>query len=105
MANLNQSGCEDLIMEYIKQGLKENQNMLSITLNENVMEKVHIMAKLTRKTPEEVVNDTLWENLRKITDVSQKFDGDRLWDMLEHDNPEGDDILDELSNVNKLLHD
>lgn len=104
-ANLNQSGYEDLIVEYIKKGLNEVDNMSNITLNENVMEKVNIMARLTEKTPEEVVNDTLWENLRKITDVSQKFDGDRLWNMLEHDNPEGDDILDELSNVNKLLHD
>ena len=34
-----------------------------------------------------------------------EFDGDKLWEMLDHDNPEGDDILDELSKVNQLMRD
>lgn len=91
-----ESVCSDLIVEYVKQGLKERDNMVNITLNDNVMEKVNIMAKLTKKTPEEVVNDTLWDNLRKIIDVPDVIDYDKIWNMLEHDNPEGDDILDNL---------
>ena len=73
--------------------------------DDNVMEKVNIISKLTDRTPEEVVNDTLWDNLRKIEDVPVEFDGDKLWEMLDHDNPEGDDILDELSKVNQLMRD
>ena len=70
--------------------------MLNISLNDNVVEKVNIMSKLTDRTPEEVVNDTLWENLRKIEDVPDEIDYEKIWNMWEHDNAEGDDILDNL---------
>ncbi|MBE6500784.1 MAG: hypothetical protein E7Z80_09670 [Methanobrevibacter thaueri] len=70
--------------------------MLNVSLNDDVAEKVKIMSKLTDRTPEEVVNDTLWENLRKIEDVPDDIDYEKIWNMLEHDNPEGDDILDNL---------
>ena len=70
--------------------------MLNVSLNDDVAEKVKIMSKLTDRTPEEVVNDTLWENLRKIEDVPEDIDYEKIWNMLEHDNPEGDDILDNL---------
>ena len=103
-ASLNKSSYLDLVVEYIKKGLKRD-NMSMISLNENVMEKVNIMSKLTDRTPEEVVNDTLWNNLRKIEDVPKDFDGEKLWNLLDHDNPEGDNILDELRNVNQLLRD
>ena len=49
--------------------------MLMVALNENVMEKVNIKCKLSNKTPEEVVNDVLWDQLRKIEDISDDFDG------------------------------
>lgn len=100
-----ESDCRDLIVECIEKGLKGSENMSMVSLNDNVMEKVNIISKLTDRTPEEVVNDTLWDNLRKIEDVPVEFDGDKLWEMLDHDNPEGDDILDELSNVNQLMRD
>ncbi len=100
-----ESDCRDLIVEYIEKGFKGSENMSMVSLNDNVMEKVNIISKLTDRTPEEVVNDTLWDNLRKIEDVPVEFDGDKLWEMLDHDNPEGDDILDELSNVNQLMRD
>jgi len=100
-----ESDCRDLIVEYIEKGLKGRDNMSMVSLNDNVMEKVNIISKLTDRTPEEVVNDTLWDNLRKIEDVPVEFDGDKLWEMLDHDNPEGDDILDELSKVNQLMRD
>ena len=70
--------------------------MSCIEINENVMEKVHIMARLTKKTPEEVVNDTLWDNFENIVDIPDELDYDAIWNMLEHDKPEGDDVLDNL---------
>ena len=91
-----------MIEKYIRQGLKEDDAMLMIGLNENVMEKVNIMSKLTHKTPEEVVNDALWNQFEKIEDVPDEIDYDKIWDMLEHDKPEGDDVLDKLSRINKL---
>ena len=94
-----ESDCSDLIVEYVKRGLKERDNMVNIALNDNVMEKVKIMSKLTDRTPEEVVNDTLWDNLRKIVDVPDEIDYDKIWSMLDHDKPEGDDILDNLARL------
>ena len=70
--------------------------MLMVSLNENVMEKVKIMSKLTDRTPEEVVNDTLWDQLGKVEDIPDEIDYDKIWNMLEHDKPEGDDVLDNL---------
>lgn len=79
--------------------------MLRVIINEKVAEKVRIMAKLTDRTFEEVVNDTLWDCLRKIVDVPDEIDADKLNEILGHDNPDGDNILEELSKVNKLMCD
>ena len=92
----NESDCRDLIVECIRNGLGSD-DMAMVCLNDNVMEKVNIMAKLTKRTPEEVVNDTLWENLRKIIDIPEDIDYDKIWNWLDHDKPEGDDILDNLA--------
>ena len=73
--------------------------MLMVGLNENVAKKVKIKCKLSNKTPDEVVNDVLWEQLGKIEDVCEDFDGDKLWRMLDHDKPEGDDILDRITDM------
>lgn len=78
--------------------------MSMISINDNVMEKVKIMSKLTDRTPEEVVNETLWDTLRKVRDFPEEIDYDRIWNMLDHDKPEGDDVLEKLSRVNKLLN-
>lgn len=75
--------------------------MLNVTLKDNVVEKVNIMSKLTDRTPEEVVNDIIWDNLRKIEDVPDEIAFKKIWNMLEHDNPEGDDILDNLIRLGK----
>jgi hypothetical protein len=91
-----ESDCADLIVEYIKQGLKGDNNMVSVSLNENVLEKVNIIARLSKRSLEEVVNDTLWDSLENIVDIPDDFDYSKVGDMLEHDKPEGDDILDNL---------
>ena len=92
----NESDYRDLIVECIRNGLGSD-DMAMVCLNDNVMEKVNIMAKLTKRTPEEVVNDTLWENLRKIIDIPEDIDYDKIWNWLDHDKPEGDGILDNLA--------
>ena len=92
----------DLVESYIQKGLKNQtrgNDMVSVTLDDNVVEKVKIKCKLSNKTPEDVVNDILWDNLRKLEDYSDDFDGDRIWNLLEHDKPEGDDILDRITDM------
>lgn len=92
----------DLVESYIQKGLKNQKrgnDMVSVTLNDNVVEKVKIKCRLSNKTPEDVVNDILWDNLRKLEDYSDDFDGDRIWNLLEHDKPEGDDILDRITDM------
>lgn len=97
----------DLVKKCIDEGLnsKGRDNMSMISINDNVMEKVNIMSKLTDRTPEEVVNETLWDTLRKVRDFPDEIDYDRIWNMLDHDKPEGDDVLEKLSSINKLLND
>jgi predicted protein tyrosine phosphatase len=84
-----ESDCTDLIVEYIEQGLKGDNNMVSVSLNENVLEKANIIARLSKRSLEEVVNDTLWDSLENIVDIPDDFDYSKVWDMLEHDKPEG----------------
>lgn len=96
----NKSSIEDLIERYIKYELKkEDETMLMISLNTDVTEKVNIVSKLTDRTPEEVVNDTLWIQLQKIEDIPDEIDYDKIWNMLDHDKPEGDDVLDNLVRI------
>ena len=92
----------ELVESYIQKGLKNQtrgNDMVSVTLDDNVVEKVKIKCRLSNKTPEDVVNDILWDNLRKLEDYSDDFDGDRIWNLLEHDKPEGDDILDRITDM------
>lgn len=93
-----------MIKKYFRKGFEKEKlddTMLNVTLNDVVVEKVNIMSKLTDRTPEEVVNDTLWDNLKKIEDVPDEINHEKIWNMLEHDNPEGDDILDNLIRLGK----
>lgn len=94
----NKLHMDDLIRIYVQQGLAYNEvdTVLMVCLNENVVEKVNIVSKLTDRSPKEVVNDTLWDNLRKIEDVPEEIDYEKIWNMLDHDKPEGDDVLDNL---------
>ena len=94
----NKLHMDDLIRIYVQRGLAYNEvdTVLMVCLNENVVEKVNIVSKLTDRSPEEVVNDTLWDNLRKIEDVPEEIDYEKIWNMLDHDKPEGDDVLDNL---------
>ena len=93
----NKCSIEDLIEKYLRQILKqEDDTMLMVSLNNDVTEKVNIVSKLTDRSPEEVVNDALWIQFQKIEDIPEEIDYDKIWNMLDHDKPEGDDVLDDL---------
>lgn len=98
-ASLNESDYSDLIVEYIKKGLNMEDNMSMINLDEDVVKKVNIMAELTDQTPHEVVNEALRDQLEDVEHVPREIDCEKIWNMLEHDKPEGDDILDNLARL------
>ena len=62
-----------------------------------VVKKVNIMAELTDQSPKDVVNEALRDQLKDVENIPREIDGDKIWAMLEHDKPEGDDILDNLA--------
>ena len=93
----NESGYLDLIVGYIQQGLREGENMSMVILDDDVVKKVNLMADLTHQTPNEVVNETLRNQLKDVENIPREIDYDKIWNMLEHDKPEGDDILDNLA--------
>jgi len=92
----------DLIQNYIVIGFKGDGNMQTICLTDEVMEKVNIRCKQVDSTPDDLVNEIVFEKLRKIEEIPDDIDGDKIWNMLEHDKPEGDDILKKFRSLSKL---
>ncbi len=95
----NNLNLEELLLNYIQQGLDNYKgvgSMSLISLDGDVMEKVNIVVKLTDQTPEEVVNEALRDQLRTVEDIPDNVDYEKIWNALDHDKPEGDDILDNL---------
>ena len=82
---------------------QKNVNMFDtmalVDINDEVMEKVNIKCKLSDKAPEEVINDALWDRFGKLEDISDDFDAEKIWNMLDHDKPKGDDILDRITDM------
>ena len=91
--------CSDLAIKYIKLGLNGVDKMSVISLEDDVVRKVNRMAELTDQTPAEVVNGALRDQLEDVENIPREIDYDKLWDLLDHDKPEGDDILDNLSRL------
>lgn len=91
-----------VIEYYIQKGLKQDKKvdyMATINLTEKVMEKVKIRSKQIETTPEELVNGILYDHLRKVEEIPDDIDGERIWNLLDHDKPEGDDILDRITDM------
>ena len=72
---------------------------MMIKLDEDVVRKVNRMAELTDQTPKEVVNEALRYQFKDVENIPREIDYDKLWEMLDHDKPEGDDILDNLARL------
>ena len=76
-----------------------SDKMMTVRLDNDTAKKVRITCELTEQTPEEVVNTILREELGDVDKIPREIDYSKLLDMLEHDNPEGDDILDNLARL------
>ena len=91
-----------IIQNYIQKGLKQDKEvdyMATISLTDEVIEKVNIGSKQIQTTPEELVNDILYDHLRKVEEIPDDIDAEKIWNMLDHDKPEGDDILDRITDM------
>ena len=73
--------------------------MSAVTISDEVMEKVNIKCRQSNKTPFEVINEVLLDTLGKVDEIPDDIDGDKIWNLLEHDKPEGDDILERLCGI------
>lgn len=73
--------------------------MSTITVDESIMEKINIRCKQINCSPDELVNDILYNHLRHVEEITEDIDAERIWNLLEHDKPEGDDILDRITDM------
>ena len=95
----------DLAKLYLCNGIKNQKGldkMTVVTINENIMEKVNLRCKQIDCSPKELVNNILYNHLSEVDEMPEGLDGEKIWSMLDHDKPEGDDVLEVLSNVNQL---
>lgn len=91
---------EDLIEEYIEKSLKnEVDNMQSVNIPNDIMSRLDDRCKKIHCNPEKLIHAILFDYLKSVDNVSGIIDHEKLQAMLEHDNPEGDDILDNISRL------
>ena len=91
-----------VIENCLKVGLKGNVNVKTICLTDEVMDKVNIRCRQIDWTPEELVNSIVYDELRKVEEIPKDIDLVKIWNMLEHDKPEGDDILKKFRSLSKF---
>ena len=95
----NKSQKEDLIIEYIKNALNnktEEDNMQSVSIPDDIMDRMNKRCKEIHCNPEKLIHAILFDYLRSVERIPATIDREKLWAMLEHDKPEGDDTLKKL---------
>ena len=94
----NNLNSDDLIEKYIQNGLinKEVENMQSVQIPDEIMEKMNARCSELKCNPEKLIHSILFDYLKKVECIPTTIDSEKMMMMLEHDNPEGDDILDNL---------
>lgn len=102
LASETNSNCLELVDKFIQNGLK-NQKRCDKMQNINISEEIRLgiieRSKEINCNPEKLVNSILFDYLRKTKDLSLTVDAERIGAMLEHDDPEGDDVLEKLYNL------
>ena len=98
-ASKNKSQIEDLIVKYIQKCLndeKEVANMQSVNIPDDIMSKMNDRCIKIHCNPEKLIHAILFDYLRSVERIPSTIDREKLWAMLEHDKPEGDDTLKKL---------
>ena len=87
----------DLIEEYVLQGLKkEDEKMHSVNVPNDIMEKINSRCEELNCNPEKLIHSILFDYLKKVESSPVTIDREKMMMLLEHDNPDGDDVLDNL---------
>lgn len=88
---------DDLIEEYVLQGLKkEDEKMHSVNVPNDIMEKINSRCKELNCNPEKLIHSILFDYLKKVESIPVTIDREKMMMLVEHDNPDGDDVLDNL---------
>ena len=98
----NKSQKEDLIKKYIINGLNDENgvdNMQSVNIPDDIMSKMNDRCRKIHCNPEKLIHAILFDYLRTVERIPSTIDCQKLYNMLEHDNPDGDDILEKLSRL------
>ena len=99
-ATKNQLNLGDLIEEYVLQGLnKEDEKMHSVNVPNDIMERINNRCEELNCNPEKLIHSILFDYLKAVESIPCTVDREKIEAMLEHDNPEGDDILKNLSRL------
>ena len=70
--------------------------MHSVIVPYDIMDKINSRSKELNCNPEKLIHSILFDYLKKVESIPCTVDREKIMAMLEHDNPEGDDILDNL---------
>ena len=89
---------DDLLEKYIQNGLiyKEVENMQLVRMPDDIMDKMNNRCDELKCNPEKLIHSILFDYLKKVESIPTTIDREKMMMLLEHDNPEGDDILDNL---------
>ena len=70
--------------------------MQSVQIPDEIMEKINARCRELKCSPEKLIHSILFDYLNKLEFFPYYFEFEKIWKMLDHDNPAGDDILDNL---------
>ena len=94
-----ETSCQkDLIEKYIRQGLDKEleDNMQSINIPNEIMEMIKTRCRQIKCSPEKLIHSILYDYLKRVESIPTTIDKEKILNMLEHDNPNGDDTLKKL---------
>ncbi len=96
----NQLNLDDLIEEYVLQGLyKEDEKMHSVNVPNDIMKRINNRCKELNCNPEKFIHSILFDYLEAVDSIPCTVDREKIEAMLEHDNPKGDDVLKNLKGL------
>ena len=75
--------------------------MQLVNVPDDIMEKMNSRSRELNCNPEKLIHSILFDYINKVESIPNTVNREKIMAMLEHDNPEGDDILDNLIRLGK----
>lgn len=70
--------------------------MQLVRIPDDIMDKTNSRCEELKCNPEKLIHSILFDYLKKVESIPTTIDREKMMMLLEQDNPEGDDILDNL---------